>query len=101
MYEYAYTHRVYRVLGFFSCRPNWDPPTPLPAGECVPPFGSVGMDTLDGGRGGGAGRGSHFGRGDRHCGTLGIQYVVFTVQSSNLGPESLVFTISACHLDEN
>ncbi len=30
-------HRVDRVLGFFSSRPNWDPPfTPSPAGECVP-----------------------------------------------------------------
>jgi hypothetical protein len=24
----AVNHRVERVLGFFSCRPNWDPPTP-------------------------------------------------------------------------
>jgi hypothetical protein len=27
-----FIHRVDRVLGFFSCRPNWDPPTPLLAG---------------------------------------------------------------------
>jgi hypothetical protein len=25
-----------RVLGFFSSRPNWDTPTPLPAGGCLP-----------------------------------------------------------------
>ncbi len=33
-------HRVDRVLGFFSCRPNWDPhsPHPPPAGECAPPL---------------------------------------------------------------
>jgi hypothetical protein len=32
-------HRVDRVLGFFSSRPNWDSPTPLPAGEFPPPSG--------------------------------------------------------------
>jgi len=26
-------HRVDRVLGFFSSRPNWDSPTPSPADE--------------------------------------------------------------------
>ncbi len=31
-----YIHRVDRVLGFFSSRPNWDSPTPSPAGECAP-----------------------------------------------------------------
>jgi hypothetical protein len=31
-----YCHRVDRALGFFSSRPNWDPPTPSPLGECVP-----------------------------------------------------------------
>jgi hypothetical protein len=25
------------VLGFLSSCPNWDPPTPSPTGECVPP----------------------------------------------------------------
>ncbi len=30
-------HRVGRVLSFFSCRRNWDSPTPLAAGECAPP----------------------------------------------------------------
>jgi hypothetical protein len=55
------THRVDSVLGFFSSRPNWDPPpTPSPAGECVPhPFGSGGPggegDTLACCRGGGDG----------------------------------------------
>ncbi len=34
---YELTHRVDRVLDFFSSRPNWDSPTPSPAGECVPP----------------------------------------------------------------
>jgi hypothetical protein len=36
------SHRVDRVLSFFSSRPNWDSPNPSPAGECVPPFGSGG-----------------------------------------------------------
>jgi hypothetical protein len=30
-------HRVDRVLGSFSSRPNWDSPTPSPAGKCAPP----------------------------------------------------------------
>ncbi len=38
----------------FSSRRNWDSPNPSPAGECAPPpFGSGGMDTLAGERGGG------------------------------------------------
>ncbi len=33
--------RMYhKVQGFFSSLPNWDFPTPAPAGDCVPPFGS-------------------------------------------------------------
>jgi hypothetical protein len=36
------------------------PPAPLPAGECVPHPG-----------------GAQLGRGDRHCGTLRIQYMYF------------------------
>jgi hypothetical protein len=44
------------------------PPTPSPAGECVPTIWFRGRDTLACGRGGG---GTHFGRGDIHCGTLG------------------------------
>ncbi len=31
-------HRVDKVLGFFSSRPNWDSPTPSP----LPPFSSGG-----------------------------------------------------------
>ncbi len=43
------------MLGFFSSRPNWDSPTPLPAGVCAPPpFGS---------RGGGGGTHSLAGEG--------------------------------------
>ncbi len=44
----------HRVLGFFFSRPNWDFPTPSPAGECVPPPLLVrgGGETLAGGRGG-------------------------------------------------
>ncbi len=30
------THRVGRVLSFFSSRRNWDSPNPSPAGECAP-----------------------------------------------------------------
>ncbi len=60
------------MLGFFSSRLNWDP-TPSPAGECDPlPF-APGEE-----RGRGGGGGSQFGRGDRHCGTLGInKYVLY------------------------
>jgi hypothetical protein len=28
--EEHFTHKVDRVLGFFSSRPNWDPPPPAP-----------------------------------------------------------------------
>jgi hypothetical protein len=45
-------HRVYRVQGFFSSRPNWDFPTPSHAGECVPSSFDSGGDTLMYGRGG-------------------------------------------------
>ncbi len=31
-------HRIDRMLGFFSSRPNWDPPTPSAASKCVSPF---------------------------------------------------------------
>jgi len=44
------------VLSFFSSRPNWDSPTPSPAGErAPPPFGSGGAGyALACGGGGGA-----------------------------------------------
>jgi hypothetical protein len=45
-------HRVDRVLGFFSNRPNCDSPTPSHAGECVPPLFGSGGDTLACGRAG-------------------------------------------------
>ncbi len=32
------SHRVDRVLFFFSCRRYWDSPIPSPAGECAPPL---------------------------------------------------------------
>jgi hypothetical protein len=56
-------HRVDRVLGYFSSRPN---------GELGPPplwflgGGTVHTRLLE------KGWGSQFGQGDRHCGTLGI-----------------------------
>jgi hypothetical protein len=63
-------HRVDRLLlSFFFSRRNWDIPTPSPAGECVSPLWLGGGGTLAKGRGGGV---SLFERGDRHCGTLGI-----------------------------
>jgi hypothetical protein len=62
------------VLCFFSSRPNWDP-TPSPAGECPSPlwFGGGGAHSSLAVEGMGE---SQFGRGDRHCGTLGT-YVLF------------------------
>jgi hypothetical protein len=73
---YGWDHRVDRVLGFFSSRPNCDPPTLSPPSETVVlPFGSGKGNALAFGRGGG---GSQCGRGDRHCGTLGI-YVLCVV----------------------
>ncbi len=46
------------------------PPHPSPRRRvCYPSFGSGGRDTLACGRGGG---GSQLGRGDRHCGSLGV-----------------------------
>jgi hypothetical protein len=64
-------HRVDRVLGFFSSRPNWDSPTPSPPDECAAPPGFRGSDTVQSLAGESVG-GSQFGRGDSHCGTLGI-----------------------------
>ncbi len=49
-------HRVDRVLGFFSSRPNWDPPLPHTQKSVYPPpFGSGGGGTLACGWGGGGG----------------------------------------------
>ncbi len=54
LFCYGLVHREVRVLGLFSSRPNWDSPTPSPAGECVPPsFASGGGG---GGVGGGGGK---------------------------------------------
>jgi hypothetical protein len=69
------SHRVGRVLSFFSSRRNGDYPNPSPAAECTPPPFPV------------LGRGAHslareglgeskFLRGDIHCGTLYIQHTL-------------------------
>jgi hypothetical protein len=54
-----------RVLSLFSSRPNWDPPPRRIACR----------------RGGGE---SQFGRGDRHCGSLGIYVLCGTASLENL-----------------
>ncbi len=47
-------HRVDRVLGFFSSRPNWGPPPPLPQASVSSSFDSDGGGgTLARGSGGG------------------------------------------------
>jgi hypothetical protein len=54
----------------FSSRWNWDPPTPLAAGECAPPpFGPGGRAHSLAAKGVGE---SQFQRGDIHCGALYI-----------------------------
>jgi hypothetical protein len=54
----------------FSCRWNWDSPTPLAAGECAPPpFGPGGRAHSLAAKGVGE---SQFQRGDIHCGALYI-----------------------------
>jgi hypothetical protein len=73
-------HRVDRVLGFFSSRPNWDSPTPSPADKCAPPPLVPGGDPLACGKGV---ERSQFQRGDRHCGTLGIIYMCFVIFSQH------------------
>ncbi len=71
---YFCDHRVYRVPGFFSSRPNWVPTPPHPLLPC-----GGGTHSLAGERVGG----SQFGRVrvDRHCGTQGTRtlyvYVLF------------------------
>jgi hypothetical protein len=54
---FSLNHRVDRVVGFLSIRPNWDhPPTLSPAGKCPPPLGSgVGGTHSLAGEGGGVG----------------------------------------------
>jgi hypothetical protein len=69
----GFCHKVDRVLGFFSSRPNWESPTPSPAGECGPPLWFGGGGTLACERGDG---GSQFRRGDGHCGTLCTLWVM-------------------------
>jgi hypothetical protein len=60
--------------------PNWDSPTLHPQASVSPPLWLRAGDTLADGRGCG---GSQFGRGDRHCGTLGIYvYVLCGTMSS-------------------
>ncbi len=64
-------HRVDRVLGFFSSRPNWfgHPPPPHPQVSVSPPLWFRGKDRLACGRGS---VGSQIGWGDRHYGNLGL-----------------------------
>jgi hypothetical protein len=64
-----WTHRVDRVLGFFPVVKIGTPTFHPQASVSPPPLIPVGVDTLARGRGG---RKSQFGRGDRHCSTLGI-----------------------------
>jgi hypothetical protein len=44
----ALSHRVGRVLSFFSSRRNWDSPNPSPAGECAPPGSGGGAHSREG-----------------------------------------------------
>jgi hypothetical protein len=62
-------HRVDRLLGFFSSRPNWDHPLSHPQASVSPPLWFLGEAYSLGGEGV---WGSQFGRGDRHCRTLSI-----------------------------
>jgi hypothetical protein len=64
----------------FSSRPNWDSPTPSPAGECVPPpFGSGRCTHSLGGEGVG-GPNSDEGT-DNVLLEVGIQYMYFEVST--------------------
>jgi hypothetical protein len=70
----CYTHRV---LGFFSSRLNWDPPTSSPAGESVrSPFSSGGTHSLAGDWVGGGGVSIL----TRHCGTISIYTSMYFVE---------------------
>ncbi len=62
-------HRVNRVPGFLSGRPNWVPPFPNPQESVASSLGPRGGDTL---AWGGVGGGTRFRLWDRHSGTLGI-----------------------------
>jgi hypothetical protein len=74
-YSKTRKHRVDRALRFFSpAVVRIGTPPPLTRRRVCPPFGSGGRHNRWGGEGGGGG-GSQFGRGDRHCGTLG-KYVL-------------------------
>ncbi len=75
-------HRVDRVLGFFSSRPNWDSPTPSTPSVCAPPRFGGGGGTLACGR---RDVGSKFRRGDRHSGTLDIN-LICRAQNTNQPP---------------
>jgi hypothetical protein len=67
LWREPYSHRVGRVLNFFSSRRNWDSPNPSPAGECAPPPRGGAHSLAREGLGE-----SQFRRGDIHCGTLYI-----------------------------
>jgi hypothetical protein len=74
-WDYQCDHRVDRVLGFFSSRPNWDPHTLTRRWWLFPPpfvkgGGGTHYTVACGGGGG------QLERGDRHCGTLGIYEVL-------------------------
>ncbi len=61
-------YRLDRVLSFLSRRSNWNSPPPHTQASVSPPWFRGEAHSL-------AGEGvgvSHFQRGDRHCGTLGI-----------------------------
>ncbi len=60
-------HRVDGVLKAFYPVVRWDSPTPSPTGKCPPPRNPGHTRLRERGV-----RGSQFGRGDRHGGTLGI-----------------------------
>ncbi len=70
----SFVHRVDRLLGFFSSRPNWDPSHPQESVFHPPLVPGGGTHSL---AGEGGGEGSQLRRGDRHCGTLDICGFVF------------------------
>ncbi len=80
-------HREYRVPSFFSSELGPPPPHPSHEDECVPrPAPPFLEGTHACGRKGAVWE-TQFGRGDRHCGTLGTIYVLcewYTLHSSLL-----------------